>query len=585
MRNLIATLALAGYAGSGCLVASPVLLKTHCAKCHNEDKVKGKFKLADLGQRPAGGNLQKWLEALDLVTSAEMPPEDDSEISDADRGKLVAWLKQQLATFEKGSSESKRTTARRLNNREFANSIRDVLLIDHIGTHLPTDNLIGDSLFQGFDTHADTLGFSKFHLEQYLEAVRKIVDATILSGKRPRAKRYEISSDRMVAQHFKQNTKRRERIGRRAGFDFLDPKQLCYFTDFKTVPTTGRYKIALRTAGRDRGRYPADQTGMYHDDPIRLVALMGDREEVFDLPDEKIIKLQLDEWLAAGTSLRLQHRTDGLKMLGNGNFKFQNRITGEYIKEHDPKLYQEVAASLKPRGNGRQRRVEDWHNWVDYWMGPRPVLYSAVIEGPYFESWPPQRQVRLIGRKPTVAKAEQILKPIAERAWRRPVRNGELDRIVSLVNEKAKTMNDIDALKEGIVAVLVSPAFLLHSLEDATAKERFASKFSYFLKSTIPSTHVRKSVEDGKLDTYAGVRNAVQKHFDKQLADPFLREFPFGWLKLNDINFMAPDPEQYASTTARMSVVTWSTRCWRSSGTRWRTTSPFPSSSPPITVS
>ena len=545
MRKLIATLALAGVAGSGSLVASPVLLKTHCAKCHNEDKAKGKFKLADLGQRPAGENLQRWLDALDLVTSAEMPPEDDSEISVADRGKLISWLQQQLATFEKGSSGPQRTPARRLNNREFANSIRDALLIEDIGTHLPTDNLIGDSLHDGFDTHADTLGFSKFHLEQYIEAVRKVVDATILSGKRPRSKRYEITSERMVAQHFKQNTKRRERIGLRAGFDFLDPKQLCYFTQFKTVPTTGRYRITLKAAGRDRGKYPADQTGMYHDDPIRLVALMGDREKVFDLPDEKIVELKVDEWLAAGTSFRLQHRTDGLKMIGNGNFKFQNRITGEYIKENDPDLYQKVVASMKPRAGGRKRRPEDWHNWVDHWKGPRPVLYSAVIEGPYFASWPPERQVRLIGRKPSAAKAEAILGPIAERAWRRPVREGELDRIVSLVEEKSKTMNDIEALKEGIVAVLVSPAFLLHSLEDTTAEERFASKFSYFLKSTIPTDQVRSSVEAGKLDTFAGVRNAVQKHFDKQLADPFLREFPFGWLKLNDINFMAPDPEQY----------------------------------------
>ena len=284
---------------------------------------------------------------------------------------------------------------------------------------------------------------------------------------------------------------------------------------------------------------------MYHEDPIRLVALMGDREKVFELPDHKTVELEIDEWLAVGTAFQLQHRTDGLKMLGNGNFKFQNRITGEYLKENDRKLYQQVVASMKPRGNGRPRRPEDWHNWVDHWMGPRPRIYSAVVEGPYFESWPPKRQVKLIGRKPKVAKAEEILRPIAERAWRRPVRDGELDQIVSLVQSKAQTMSDIDALKEGIVAVLVSPAFLLHSLEDATAKERFASKFSYFLKSTIPTVQVRQSVEAGELDTFAGVRDAVQKHVDKNLADPFLREFPFGWMKLNDINFMAPDPEQY----------------------------------------
>ena len=37
----------------------------------------------------------------------------------------------------------------------------------------------------------------------------------------------------------------------------------------------------------------------------------------------------------------------------------------------------------------------------------------------------------------------------------------------------------------------------------------------------------------------------LQRRIDAGGADSFLREFPFGWLKLNDINFMAPDPDQY----------------------------------------
>ena len=48
----------------------------------------------------------------------------------------------------------------RLNNREFKNSVRDVLGIED-ATHQPTDNLIGDSRHDGFDTHGTTLGFSQ----------------------------------------------------------------------------------------------------------------------------------------------------------------------------------------------------------------------------------------------------------------------------------------------------------------------------------------------------------------------------------------------------------------------------------------
>lgn len=545
MRKLVAALTLAGLAGAGSLAAHPAILKQHCAKCHNEDKAKGKFKLGDLGERPADDNLQHWLDALDLVTSEEMPPEDDSEITAADRQELITYFKRQLSAFKKGSTSSNRTQSRRLNNREFENSVRDVLLIEDIGTHQPTANLIGDSLHEGFDTHAETLGFSKFHLEQYIEAVRKIVDATILSGKQPQAQRYEISSGDIIAEHFKQNVKRPERRGKRGGFDFLDPRHPASFEGFRTVPKTGRYKITIRATGKDRGIYDARDTGVYHGDPIRLTARMGDREKTFELPDEKVIEIRLDEWLAAGTRFRLHYPTDGLKMRGNGNFKFQYAIGGEHIKSTDRGQWDEIVANIKTKRGNRARRPESWHNWVDHWQGPRPRIYSAVVEGPCFESWPPKRQVALLGRKPSAKKAEKILRPIAERAWRRPVRAGELAQIVALVRSKAETMNDIEALKEGIVSVLVSPAFLLHNLEDNTPKQRFASKFSYFLGSGIPDKELRVSVANDRLDSFDGVKAELERRIENGAADPFLREFPFGWLKLNDINFMAPDPDQY----------------------------------------
>lgn len=544
MRNSFVAIAIVGLAGFSSLLASPAIMKEHCMTCHNDEKAKGKFRLGDLGKSPSSDSLQRWLDALDLVASKEMPPEDESELSDAYRQELITYLKNQLSAF-KNSASSKRTPSRRLNNREFANSIRDVLLLEDIGTHQPTDNLIGDSLHEGFDTHGETLGFSMFHLEQYIEAVRKIVDATVLSGPRPESHHYEIDSMGMLAEHTSQNIKRPERRGRAEGFDFLDPKQLLYFEDFKTVPHTGRYKITLRATGKDRGIYSAEDTGVYHDDPILMTAQMGDRQRTFELPDEEITEITLDEWLAAGTRFRLHYPTDGLKMRGNGNFKFQYAIGGQHLKRYEPGRWKQVVAAITTKPGRRQRRPESWHHWTEQWQGARPRVYSAVVEGPYFMTWPSKRQLALLGENPSVGDAEKILRPLAERAWRRAVRQGELDQIVTLVNETAKTKNEIDALKEGIIALLVSPPFLLHNLEALAPKDRFAAKFSYFLDSTIPDAAIRESANTGTLDSYQGVKKEIQSRLSSGSAEAFLREFPFGWLKLNDINFMAPDPDQY----------------------------------------
>ena len=420
-----------------------------------------------------------------------------------------------------------------------------MLGIEDIGTHQPTDNLIGDTLHEGFDTHGESLSFSKFHLEQFIDATRKVVDATVLSGDRPDSKRYRFNGRQIIEAHTSQNTTRPERRGTRDHFDFLDPQKPAYLEGFETVPETGWYRIVIRCTAKDRGRYDSESTGIYDEDPIRLSVRLGDRERVFELPDDESTEIELKEWIAEGTRLRLYHPTDGLRMRGNGNFKFQNAITGEYLMQHDRPLYDQVVANIKPQKSGRVRQPRDWHNWVDHWMGPRPRVYGVTVEGPFYESWPPERQIALLGEDPKAENAKQILQPIAERAWRREIGVGELDEVAQLVQQQSHRLGDVEAIKEGIIAVLSTPAFLLINQQERSPEDRFASKISFFLSSTIPNRELLQSSREGKLDTYDGVLRELNQRLEDGQAEPLMREFPFAWLKLNDINFMAPDPDRY----------------------------------------
>ena len=545
MRFIFTSFAAACFLQSAA-IANPSLMKVHCGKCHTGAEAEGEFELSSLGSVPTRDSLESWLNSLDRVKAEEMPPADESKLTDADRRNLIAFLRQQLEKFDLAESESKPNfRPRRMNNREFASSVADVLMIEDVGTHLPTDNLIGDSRHHGFDTHSQTLGFSTFHLEQYIRSVRKIVDATIFSGSQPETRRYEISSDQVFSETTSQNIKRPERRGMQDGFDFLDPKQLAYFRPFKQVPSTGWYRIRVRVIGLDRGLYDAEDTGVYDDDPIQLRVEMGDREHVFELPDNEAIEIDLTEWMAEGSRLRFQNPTDGLRLVGNGNFKFQNRITASYFKKYEPDRYSELIKTFTLKKNGQKRNPDDWHNWVEYWMGPRPRLLGAVIEGPMYESWPPKRQVALIGKNPSITDAKAILNAIAERAWRRPVREGELDDILTLVHSVSRDNGIVDGLKEGILSILVSPQFLLLNTEDLTPSERFASKFNYFIRGTTPTQELRSGVAAGMLDSHASISAELKRMIRDGNASSFQRAFPFAWLELNDINFMAPDPEKY----------------------------------------
>lgn len=524
--------------------ADQALMKKHCADCHNEEKAKGKFELKFLEEDPSAENLDRWLDCLDLVTAEEMPPEDDSHLKAPERKKIIAYLDEKVRSFEASLDLTEKAKPRRLNNREFENSIRDVLLIEDVGTHQPTDNLIGDSLRHGFDTHADTLGFSRFHLEQYIEAVRKIVDATILSGEKPESKRYEIAAENILRSNLKQNGGQHIQRGKDGVFDFLDPRLYGYFEDFVTAPETGRYKITIHCTGKDRLIYDSAETGFLDGDSIQLSVHLGNRVRTYDLPDDEVFEIELDEWIAEGSRLQMYNPTDAFRMKGNGNFKFQYAIGAFHTQEHNPEKYAARVERLKksPRLRGSVNR---WPYWVTAWEGARPQVFGAVIEGPYFESWPPKRQIALIGKDPKVENAAAILEPIASRAWRREVREGELDKIVAMVNEEAKTPSDIDAIKEGVVAILVSPAFLMLNFEDIDPADRFASKLSYFLEGTLPDKALREKVGAGEVASFDEVKKEVRARFEAGMADEFLREFPHGWLELNDINFMSPDPERF----------------------------------------
>ena len=526
--------------------ADQPLLTAHCATCHKEADPEGGFSIRSLGASPTDQTLERWLKSLAYVDSGYMPPTNESRLSKTERKRLVLFLDERIRAHQQADGQPRPAPPRRLNNRELANSVRDVLLIEDVGSHQPMANLLGDTLEDGFDTIGDTLGLSQFHLEQYIQAFRSVVDATILSGDRPASHRYEVTADDMRMTSLSQAA-RRERANRTAeSIDFLDPRLRVYFENFQAAPASGWYRISVHATGKDRGVYDSAETGIYAADPIRLAVHLGDRTRVFDLPDDEPVQIEVKEWVAKGTKLELSYPTDGLRFRGNGNFKFQFSIGHDYIKQHDPPLYEAVLKEMLPKAPARTaKNPGHWSHWIEHWQGARPRLFRAEVEGPLYMSWPPKRQIDLLGTDPRVADAAEILRPIAERAWRRELRDGELDPIIGLVQSKVGALGDLDALKEGIVAILASPSFLLLNLGDSDSADRLATKLSYFLESTIPDESIREAARSGRLDGIQGVRSLLQRQVHQSQVEEFLKQFPRAWLELDRINFMAPDPDRY----------------------------------------
>ena len=102
------------------------LFARNCIKCHGEKKVKGKINLKEIAtakQFLAKPELIK--ELIEVIDAVDMPPEDEPQLSEEERIKLLAALKTQLRAATTGS-KVKHSRIRRLNRFQYNNVVRDL---------------------------------------------------------------------------------------------------------------------------------------------------------------------------------------------------------------------------------------------------------------------------------------------------------------------------------------------------------------------------------------------------------------------------------------------------------------------------
>ena len=266
---------------------------------------------------------------------------------------------------------------------------------------------------------------------------------------------HEINPRKYSQVHTSQNTTRPERRGNPHGFDLPDPKQLACRID--TGHTRNCWYDIATITGLDRGLYKSEKTGVYEGDPIRLTIVMGDREQISisQIINQKSGQLS---GFAKGTRLRLKYPTDGLTFRGTVISSFSTPLRESTLR-NDPTLYKAVADAIKTKPNRRVLKPESWHHWVIIGR-PRPRILKASVNGPYVTPGHLLTQTALWWES-MVENVKDILKPIAERAWQVNVSDSELTQITNLVRSCQDVLGETEAFKEGMIAILASPAFLL----------------------------------------------------------------------------------------------------------------------------
>ncbi|HEY4330753.1 MAG TPA: DUF1592 domain-containing protein [Phycisphaerae bacterium] len=153
------------------------LLTKNCLTCHSGESPSGEvllqFKDEKEVKEKAGSDKEFWPKVARMLSTKEMPPKRaTAKPTDAERDLLINWINSDVLAIDCDSAPNPgRFLVHRLNNREYANTIRDLL-------YLPADwdasvDFPADERGVGFDNNSETLTISPVLIEHYLDAAEK----------------------------------------------------------------------------------------------------------------------------------------------------------------------------------------------------------------------------------------------------------------------------------------------------------------------------------------------------------------------------------------------------------------------------
>ena len=473
------------------------ILKSHCWDCHTGDSAEGGLQL-DRYTNVATMNQHRdrWQKILKMIEAGAMPPPDSDQPSGAERRKLVDWIDRTLFYVDCSQApDPGRVTVRRLNRVEYNNTIRDLMGV----TIRPADDFPSDDVGEGFDNIGDVLSLPPLLFEKYMDAAERIAEEAVTTAN-PNG-RITIGADRMMGRGSAKSGGGLVAIVSRgtaiARFD---------------VPVSGSYRLIIRAS--------ADLAG----DELPVMEVVAGRAKR---------SFRVDK--ARPGSAEYAMDVGALE----GLFEVQASFVNDFYNPQGPPA-------------NRDRNL---------------FIHEMTLHGPSSIIGTPktglQREIRK--RKPKDPKDRQqvadaarpILNSIASRAFRRPARPEELERIVALVQLAVVQRGESfeRGMQVGISAILVSPHFLFrierHSDPDDPNQKQsvgnfeLASRLSYFLWSTMPDHELFSLAREEKLHEPEVLRAQIKRMLADPKSESLVDNFAGQWLNLRNLDDLVPAAKQF----------------------------------------
>ncbi len=115
--------------------------KSYCVSCHNAEKQAGKLRLDDISFEIGSVELaDRWQKILNQLNAGEMPPEEAKQPVKAAKADFLDDLSNVMVAVRRTLNDQQGViTMRRLNRREYKNTLRELLGVDINVAELPSD--------------------------------------------------------------------------------------------------------------------------------------------------------------------------------------------------------------------------------------------------------------------------------------------------------------------------------------------------------------------------------------------------------------------------------------------------------------
>jgi cytochrome c551/c552 len=516
--RIAAVLTLVFIAGSA--RAQTALIDQYCVTCHSEKLKTGGLSLqgANLADVPKGA--ETWEKVIRKLRVGAMPPQGMPRPDKATLDGFISFLETALDRGYTAKPNPGRATMHRLNRTEYANAIRDLLALDIDATAL----LPPDDESSGFDNIADVLRVSPSLMERYLSASWNISRLAVGNlSIAPTTATYRVRPDLSQDQHIDGLP-----LGTRGGILIRH-----------NFPVDGEYIIKVRlwrnTFDLLRGMEDPHQIEISLDGAqIRLVTVGGHDDFVKMAENPGAFGADLDQRLTIRMPVKAGSRA----------------VSATTILRSQAQKDDLIKPFMRTTIDGLDITGD-------------PSVDRLNIEGPFNQTGAGDTASRrkifvcqTAAAKDDLPCARKILSTLARRAYRRPLKDSDLEEPLSFYQRRRNNNGSFDAgIESALQLILASPEFLFRFEPDpsnAAADTPYriddvalASRLSFFLWSSIPDDTLLNLAAQGKLKDPAVLDQQVKRMLADPKAEALADNFAEQWLFLRNLKNSAPNLDTF----------------------------------------